>query len=110
MLEDSDQRQAGHHSDSDHLQADVQPLHGSVAQEKTALVLLQTSNVFLHKPGKPQTVLTLFFTFMNKTLMCKTNTGSTKIQDSILGVNHTMSPFIELCLMYFSSKQDQVFN
>lgn len=75
MLEDSDQRQAGHHSDSDHLQADVQPLHGSVAQEKTALVLLQTSNVFLHKPGKPQTVLTLFFTFMNRT-----NTGSTRCQ------------------------------
>ena len=51
MLDDGDRAEARHHGDSDKLQTDVQPLHGGVAQEQAALVLLQTPGDFLLKPG-----------------------------------------------------------
>ena len=49
VLDDGDHADARHHDNADHLQADVQPLHGGVAKEQTALVLLQTPLVLLLK-------------------------------------------------------------
>lgn len=51
MLDDSDRAEAAHHSHTDQLQADVQPLHGSFAQELAALIQLQALDVLLLKPG-----------------------------------------------------------
>lgn len=51
MLHDGDHPEARHHSNANQLQADVQPLHGGVAKEQAALVLLQTSGDLILKPG-----------------------------------------------------------
>ena len=51
VLDDGDHPDARHHSYTDQLQADVQPLHGGVAKEQAALVLLQTPGDLLLKPG-----------------------------------------------------------
>lgn len=56
MLNDSDGAEAAHHSHTDQLQADVQPLHGSFAQELAALIQLQAPDVLLLKPRTLSTV------------------------------------------------------
>lgn len=51
MLDDGDGGEAAHHGHADQLQADVQPLHGSFAQELAALVQVQALGVLLLEPG-----------------------------------------------------------
>lgn len=50
MLDDSDHPQDTHHSNTNQLQADVQPLHGGIAQELASLVQVQTLSALLLKP------------------------------------------------------------
>ena len=52
VLDDCNDADAGHQGDTDHLEADVQPLHGGVAGKQTSLVLLQTLFVLLLKPAQ----------------------------------------------------------
>lgn len=56
VLDHSDHAEARHHSDANQLQADVQPLHGGVAKEQAALVLLQTFSTLLLKPGRTERI------------------------------------------------------
>lgn len=49
MLDDSNHTEAGYYSDTNQLQADVQPLHGGVAEEQAALVLFQAPGALLLK-------------------------------------------------------------
>lgn len=49
MLDHSDHTDAGYYSDTDHLQPNVQPLHGSITVKETALILFQTPLILLLK-------------------------------------------------------------
>lgn len=50
MLDDGNSCYSSNHSNPNHLQADVQPLHHCVAGEEAALVLLQTQLILQLKP------------------------------------------------------------
>lgn len=52
VLDDGNPPEACHHSYSNQLQTDVQPLHGGIAEKQAALVLLQTFSALLLKSGK----------------------------------------------------------
>lgn len=56
VLDDSEHPEAGDHDDADQLQPDAQPLHGGVAQEQAALVLLQTPGDLLLEPATTKRV------------------------------------------------------
>lgn len=51
VLDDSDRAKARYHSNANQLQADVQPLHGGIAEEQAALVPLQPPGALLLKPA-----------------------------------------------------------
>ena len=55
VLEDGDGADAGNQGDPDQLQADVQPLHGGVAYEQAALVVVQAPHALLLKPAVQNT-------------------------------------------------------
>lgn len=50
VLNDSYHPKTCHYSDTNQLQADVQPLHGSTAKKQASLVLLQTPGTLPFKP------------------------------------------------------------
>lgn len=51
VLHHGDGPQAAHHHHTDQLQPDVEPLHGSRAEEAAALVELQASGVLFLEPA-----------------------------------------------------------
>lgn len=55
VLDDGDSCDSSNHSDPNHLQADVQPLHCRVAGKEAALVLLQVQLILQLKPGRSTT-------------------------------------------------------
>lgn len=58
MLDDCDDANAGHHGNTYHLEPDVEPLHGSIAGEQTALILLQATFVLRLKSTREHHVTT----------------------------------------------------
>lgn len=60
MLDHSDHTDAGYYSDTNHLQPNVQPLHGSVTVEETALILFQAPLILLLKPALKNTKLQFY--------------------------------------------------
>lgn len=55
VLDDGKSCDGGNHSNPNHLQADVQPLHRCVAGKEAALVLLQMQLILQLKPGRRTT-------------------------------------------------------
>lgn len=60
MLDDCDDANPGHHGNTYHLEPDVEPLHGSIAGEQTALILLQAAFVLcLESTGEHHMIIEL---------------------------------------------------
>lgn len=59
MLDHSDHTDDGYYSDADHLQPNVQPLHGSITVKETALILFQTPLILLLKSALKHTNIPL---------------------------------------------------
>lgn len=59
VLNDSYHPKTCHYSDTNQLQADVQPLHGSTAKKQASLVLLQTPGALPFKPEAKKVIVLL---------------------------------------------------